>query len=216
MNGEHSISTAQVIGNAVQGIPLGEPFTTRRLLSLGNRATVDQTLARLVKAGVLARPARGVYVRPKRSPYVGEVPPEPLKVAETIAQELGAVVQVHGAEAARRMGLTTQVPAKPVFYTSGPSRRFRLGRMEVILKHVSPRKLFLAGYPAGIALTALWYLGKQAVTLATIAMIRSALSAEEYERLRSAMAMMPDWMRTVFAKYEQETSDAGVPSPSAR
>jgi len=215
MRTEQTHNTAQLIGNEVKSLPLGEPFTTRRFLSLGSRAAVDQTLTRMVKAGLLSRPARGVYVRPKTNFYIGEVPPEPLKVAETIAKELGAVVQVHGAEAVRRMGLSTQVPIKPVFYTSGPARRFKLGKMEVLLKHISPRKLYLAGYPAGIALTALWYLGKKSVSPVTIAKIRSRLTAQEYERLRSAKFMMPEWMRTMFANYEKETVDDGVPASTS-
>ena len=31
-----------------------------------------------------------------------------------------SIVQVYGAEAARRLELTTQVPTQPVFSTSGP------------------------------------------------------------------------------------------------
>jgi hypothetical protein len=205
-----------LIGNVVKRLPYGEPFTTRRFLSLGSRAAVDQTLTRMVKAGLLSRPVRGVYVRPKINRYVGEVAPEPQKVAEAIARETGAAVQVHGAEAARRMGLTTQVPITPVFYTSGPTRRFRLGKMEVLLKHISPRKLYLVGHPAGIALTALWYLGKKSVSLATIAQVRSTLTEQEYDRLLSAISMMPGWLRTTFANYEKETADDGVPAPASR
>jgi hypothetical protein len=135
---------------------------------------------------------------------VGEVPPEPSKVAEVIAGEFGETVQVHGAEAARQMGLSTQVPTKPIFYTTGPNRRFYLGKLEVVLRHISPRKLALVGRPAGIALIALWYLGKHAVTLATLEQIRSRLEPPEFEKLRSATSSMPAWMSEVFSLLESE------------
>jgi len=202
------MSTIQKIRKKVSRLESGRPYTTREFLQFGSRAAVDQALARLVKAGILSRPARGVYARPKKNPYVGEIPPEPMAIAKAISKEVGAVVQVHGAEAARQMGFSTQVPVKTVFYTSGPSRYFRLGRMEVRLKKVSQRKLALAGSPAGVALTALWYLGKNEVTPASIEQVRSCLSLEEFNKLRSATKSMPAWMHDAFIGYERLQGDA--------
>jgi len=42
--------------------------------------------------------------------------PEPSKVAQAIARAHGETVQVQGAEAARLLGLTTQMPLQAVFY----------------------------------------------------------------------------------------------------
>lgn len=196
------MNTTERIREYIADLPLGQPVTSQEFMEFGSRAAVDQALTRLVKTGGLSRVARGVYLRPKRNPYVGEVPPEPFKVAETIAAETGSVIQIHGAEAVRRMGLSTQVPTRPIFYTSGPSRRFNLGQIQVLLKHVCPRKLALSGSPAGIALTALWYLGKTAVTLDTIVQIRSKLSESEFEALCSSTRSMPGWMHDVFVKFK--------------
>lgn len=203
------MSVSEQILRKAERLPLGQPVTFKEFMGFGSRAAVDQALSRLVRAGVLSRPARGIYVRPKRSPYVGEVPPEPVKVAEALVAETGNTIQVHGAEAARRMGLSTQVPSRPVFYTSGPSRRVRLGQLEVSLKHVTPRKLAMAERPAGIALTALWYLGKRLVTQETIERIRAHLPYEEFEALRSSTRIMPGWMHDVFVRFEEnQTSTA--------
>ncbi len=196
------MNTTERIRQQAEQLQAGQPVTIQTFMMFGNRAAVDQSLGRLVKEGVLSRPARGVYVRPRKNPYVGEVPPEPLEVAEAIAKETGAVIQVQGAEAARRMGFSTQVPTHPIFHTSGPSRRLYLGQMEITLKHTSPRKLALTGRPAGIALTALWYLGKNSVTVETIERIHTQLASEEFEALRSAAPSMPAWMHDAFIKYE--------------
>jgi hypothetical protein len=202
------VSTAERIREKAEHLPVGRPVTVKEFMAYGSRAAVDQALARLVKAGLLSRPARGVYVRPKRNPLIGEVPPEPIRVAEAITQEFGGAVQIHGAEAARRFGFSTQMPAKPIFYTSGPNRRFHLGRIEVTLKHVSPRKLALAGRMAGVALTALWYLGKNAVTPQTIEHVRARLAPEEFDALRRATYAMPGWMHDAFVGYEEKIQHA--------
>ncbi|HPO11929.1 MAG TPA: DUF6088 family protein [Candidatus Hydrogenedentes bacterium] len=195
-------NTIKKIREYIEALPLGQPVTSQEFMEFGSRAAIDQALARLVKAGTLSRVTRGVYIRPKKSPYAGEVPPEPIKVAEAIAAETGSVIQIHGAEAARRMGLSTQVPTRPIFYTSGSSRRFNLGQMQVLLKHVCPRKLALYGRPAGIALTALWYLGKTVVTVETIEHIGSKLPRSEFEVLCSSTRSMPGWMHDVFVKFK--------------
>lgn len=196
------------IWTAIERIPVGEPFTTSGFLALGTRASVDQTLSRLVKTGSIARVARGVYVRPKKNRFVGALTPEPLKIAQAIATSSGTAVQVQGAEAARRLGLTTQVPTRPVFTTTGPSRRLRVGNLRIELRHASPRKLRFPGSPVGLALAALWHLGRRGVTAETILTIRSRLSPADFNTLKDAAADMPAWMSDAFRRFERAAENA--------
>lgn len=117
---------------------------------------------------------------------------------------------MHGAEASRRFGLSTQVPTQPVFYTTGSSRTVRLGKMVVHLQHVAPRKLALAGRLAGQALSALLYLGRHQVTPATFRRIAEKLPGSEFEALRTARAAMPAWMVAALTGYEREEFAHGV------
>jgi predicted transcriptional regulator of viral defense system len=198
------MGTASTIREHIEKLPQGEPFTASSMLSFGSRAAVDQALSRLAREGAIARITRGVYVRPEVSKYVGTVLPEPLKVVQALAHEHGEVVQVHGAEAARRMALSTQVPTKSVFLTSGPSRHFHIGKQEVVLKNVSARKLALAERPAGVALTALWYLGKEHVTPEVVKTIKTRLAPEEFTALCAAKSQMPAWMADTIRTYEKK------------
>ena len=200
--------TARQIRQRIEGMPVGEPFTPTAFLECGTRASVDQTLSRLIKAGAIERVTRGVFVRPEVSRFVGNVMPEPIKVAETIARTTGSIVQIHGAEAARRLELTTQVPTQSVFSTSGPSRRVRIGKMEIRLRHVCQRKLILAGRPAGLALAAMWYLGKAEVTPSMIEKIRRKLSGSEFEALKSVTSSMPAWMSDAFLRHGRAAMNA--------
>ncbi len=148
-----------------------------------------------MKKGEIARISRGVFVRPKKSRYVGEVLPEPSKVAQAIASVHRETIQVQGAEAARLLGLTTQMPLQAVFYTSGPNRKLKLGNLLLTLKHVAQRKLALAGKPSGLALSALWYLGKEQ-------------TPEAFEEFRAETPAMPAWMADTLHRYEQEGARA--------
>jgi hypothetical protein len=182
------------------------PFPASSLLASAPVRLVDQTLSRLAKNGELTRLTRGIYVRPKQSKYVGLVMPEPVKIAQAKRVGEQESLQIHGAEAARQFGLTTQVPTTPVFCSSGPSRKFWVGNLRVQVKHVSPRKLALAGTPAGTALSALWYIGRKNISEKVIAAIKEKLPASEFETLKGARPMMPVWMADAIYRYEQRTS----------
>lgn len=189
-----NIKTATKIRKHILALPKGEPFTCSTFLSYGARASVDQALSRLKKEGIIERLTRGVYVRPEINRFIGKVTPSPQEVVETIAKQTGAIIQIHGSEAARRLELTTQMPTQAVYITSGSSKHFRIGTLEVRLVHASRRRLALAGRPAGEALSALWYLGKNAVGPKEIAQVKRKLSTSEYEVLRQSTQVMPSWM----------------------
>jgi hypothetical protein len=175
----------------------GEPFSVRELLGLGPRASVDQALSRMARGGEIERVTRGYYARPQVNEKLGRtVPVEPEKVVAAIARTSGAQLNVHGAEAARRFGLTTQVPMRQVYATSGRSRRVRLRTGEVTLVHAAQSKMGLAGTPAGEALTALLYLGKNEVTAEVLEKVRTALGNEQFALLRAAASTtaMPAWL----------------------
>ena len=148
------------------------------------------------------RISRGVFVRPKINRFVGKILPEPFQVAKAIAEKSNATIQIHGAEAVRRLGLSTQMPIQPVFYTSGPSKQVQLGKITIQLKHTTSRKLTLANRPAGLAITALWYLGKNAVTVNTVEEIKKKLPPEEFAALKAAIPSMPTWMANTMHSYK--------------
>ena len=202
------VTAAESIRGYIEELPAGEPFTTADLMRLGTRAAVDQNLTRLVRNGSIERIARGVFVRPVINEYVGKVSPEPTKIAEAVAQSSGSAIKVHGAEAARRFQLSTQTPMQPVFWTSGPNREIQVGKTRIRLRHAGTKKLALAGRPAGTALAALWYLGKEQVTPAVIEQIHSRLSEEEFGVLRSETKSMPAWMSDAFIHFEHEYTTA--------
>lgn len=197
-------SVMQFVRDSVMAKAEGEPFAVREVLELGPRASVDQALSRLVKESVLERPARGIYARPKVNKTINRPVPVPVeRVVETAARASGEKIGVHGAEAARRFGLTTQVPMRRVFATTGPSRQMAVGGKRVRLQHVQARYMALSGTPAGEALSALLYLGKSEVTARVAEKVCSQLTAEEVRLLRTHVANMPTWLSNTMHSVPQ-------------
>lgn len=200
------MTTTKAIREKIARQPAGKAFTPSAFAELGTRASIDMALMRLTKAGNVERIGRGLYVVPKPSMFGIKTMPAAEQVAEAVAGAEGAIVSMHGAEAARRFGFTTQMPAQPVFCTSGTSRNIKVGKLEIRLKHVSPRKMLLAGRPAGEALSALWYLGRNEVVSATFKRISEKLPPSEFKALRKAKPRMPSWMAEAMNQFEKEAT----------
>jgi hypothetical protein len=156
----------------------GGVFTPSDFLDMAGRAAVDQALSRLAK------------VHPK----LGPLSPVPDDVAHALARETGSQVQIAGARAASALGLSTQIPAKSIYLTDGPSRRVVFGRRVVDLRHASPKHLIAPGSPAGTVVQALRHLGLvRATDLARVAALR--LSASDKKTLATSAVQAPAWMR---------------------
>jgi hypothetical protein len=184
-------------------MPEGAAFPAKELLPLGTRAAVDQVLYRLAKEGKILRVARGIYARPKWSKYVNApVMPEPYAIAELIAKNKGAKIGPTGAEAAHRLGLSTQMPTQPVYATTGRTAVVKVGDNTIRLRHVAPQKMQYAGTPVGTAIAALQYLGKRQVTPRVIATLERTLTPEDFRMLRQATTALPGWAMDKFHEYE--------------
>lgn len=188
-------------------IPEGEPFTTGALRHLASADNLRQILNRLVKSGEIIRVSRGVYVKPKHVPSVGVTLPLVREIAEIIAKSTGEIVAIHGAEAARQLGLTTQVPMRLVLYTSGNTREVKVKNQSILLKHVSPSKLIAPNTIAGLVISALMYLGQQHVTPETLQKISSQLSPKDFETTLMQIEYMPAWLANIFYRYKKEYSN---------
>lgn len=151
---------AELILSHARTLPAGEPLYAKQLLGLGSRAAIDQALSRLAKGGALLRVGRGIYVRPVEGRF-GTRPPETEKMVRAIAEARGETVASHGATAANALGLTTQVPTRSIYLTSGRSRTLNLGKLTVELQHAPPWQLTLAGTPGGQIVRALAWLGPE-------------------------------------------------------
>lgn len=181
----------QLIQQAVDS-PEGTLLCPNNLLHLGTRAAVDQALSRLARKGELMRVCQGVYVRPTQTRF-GSCPPAIEKVIESLSSMWGETIVPCGGALANTLGLTTQVPVRSVYLTSGPSRDLKFGQLIVELRH-APRWQLVAPYrPAGDAVRALAWLGPQEVK-ENLEVLGKRLSSEDLDELAAARAVMPSWI----------------------
>ena len=174
------------------GSPEGALLSPSALLHLGTRAAIDQALSRLARKGELLRVCQGVYVRPIQTRF-GPRPPAVEKVIASLSALWGETIVPCGGAAANALGLTTQVPVRSVYLTSGPGRRLYLGKLAVELRHAPRWQLAAPHRPAGEVVRALSWLGPDEVE-AGLGVIGRKLSAEDLRELAASRAVMPAWM----------------------
>ena len=182
---------SQIMSHAAES-PEGTLLCPSALLHLGSRAAVDQALSRLARKGELLRVCQGVYVWPVQTRF-GPRPPAIDKVLASLSALWGEAIVPCGGMAANALGLTSQVPVRSVYLTSGPNRNLKFGGLTVELRHAPRWQLTAPHRPAGEAVRALAWLGPDEVE-AGLSVIEQKLSAEDIRELAAARAVMPAWM----------------------
>ncbi|EML8047410.1 hypothetical protein WAA37_006302 [Pseudomonas aeruginosa] len=192
-------SVSHLVTQRVKRLRRGRPFSIRCLAELGSSSAISKAVAQLVRGGELVRVCRGIYMRPKTSQYTGRVRrPGLWDLLSLIARQRRWRLQIHGADAVRRFGLSTQMPVMPIYYTSGPSRSLFIEKAEIRLVHAAPMVMQCAGTRVGMAISALHYLGKDGATQECIDAIKAALHPGELATLLDCN--MPKWMRVALAE----------------
>lgn len=182
----------------IRGRGPGAVFTTKDFLDLGSRDAADQSLSRLVKGGEIQRLGRGLYHYPRMNKRLGiPVGPDLDEIAEALARQTGSRIVPSGAVAANRLGLSTQVPAKPVYLTDGRTREVRIGSTTFQLRHAAPKELPVGCRTSAMVFQALRHLGQASVDSQLVAKLRRALSAEQLKELLRDARYTTDWIATV-------------------
>lgn len=173
----------------------GWVFSARHFIDFGSRRAVDLALFRLTNRGVIRRLGRGIYDFPKMSSTLGILSPSIDAVAREIAGKNNSKLKITGAQAANALGLSTQVPARIVYLTDGPSRQMKIGKQTIMLRHTSPQTMSTAGKGSGTVIEALQYLGKENINSEMVAKIKTVLSEADKKELSKDIGRVPEWVR---------------------
>ena len=185
-------SLSKRIAEHARSLPEGSPICPGTLLHLGNRVAVDQALSRLARSGKLMRICQGVYMRPVETQF-GPCAPSVEKAVKALAELWSETIVPSGGAAAHVLGLTTQVPVRSVYLTSGPGRRLHFGNLKVDLRHAPRWQLVAPHRRAGEVVRALAWLGRDEVRSGLQDLLPS-LTPEDVNQLAEARATMPHWM----------------------
>lgn len=188
----------------------GKVLIPKDFLDLGSRAAADQSLSRLVKSGDILRLGRGLYHYPQINKRLAiPIGPDLDEIADALARQTGSRVVPSGAVAANRLGLSTQVPAKPVYLSDGRSRHVKVGNTTVQIRHAAPKELPVGSRTSAMVFQALRHLGQDAVCDKVIDQIRHSLSPDQRRVLLQDGQYTTDWIALAVRQIAQDEQEVG-------
>ena len=169
-----------------------------------NQNYIGDLLAAYMKEGKLVRLANGVYLKTTVTRF-GPVYPSPTEIAEAIARRDHAQVLMSGLAAENYFGLSTQVPMKVVFLTSGSARKLTVGNTEIEFKRGVPRNFAFKDRMMATLCLALKSIGNGHVTEEQRAVLKRFLSEYIKEHaIKEDIKLMPQWIQRLLNEIIEE------------
>lgn len=201
---KHVDSIDAAILDRIRTGPKDHVWTPQDFLDLGTRAAVDNALSRNCKSGIINRAGRGLYHVPRNHPALGSLGPSYDAMQDLVHRKAGGDVFPTGAHAANVLGLSDQVPMRSWHLTTGPSRRIRSGKSEIVLRHISPRFVSTKNPKSSHVILALRWIGKRAVDDDVVTKLRRNLSPADRAALPADAACAPAWIADIFHRIAQD------------
>ncbi len=175
----------------------GWVFSHVDFTEVGNLATVERILSRLLEEEKISRIRRGLYYIPELSRW-GEVPPAQSEVVKALSRSMNTDFLLDGANALHKLGLTNQIPMKQVYLTDKQINTISIGKVSIEFRKVSPKKLSGSNNRAGVYLSAIEYLGKNEAAQESMKMkVANILNKDIAEELQAASVNRSAWVREV-------------------
>jgi hypothetical protein len=168
-----------------------------------SRWKVDRSLADLAREGKIRRIMQGLYDYPKHSDILKkEMAPDIQKAAEAIARKYGWRIYPDGNTALNYLGLSTQVVAKNIYLSDGPSRKCRIGARDLFFKHTTTKEAVKYSETA-LVIQAIKAIGEKQVTDDFLSALSQKYSIPQWARIKKDAAKATGWV------YEQISRIAG-------
>ena len=204
-------TAAESVRRYVRRFPPGTVFTPAELVHerLGSDRAIRETLRRMAADGSIRRLSKGYYDVPNTNPRIGVLSPTPDAIIAAHMRKTGATIERPELDAANRLGLTTQVIARPVYRTNLFPRELNIGGQCIRLRTAGPRSLARDGDPAELIIDALQAIGKPNITEREVAKLREFVHEHGLEKkLRKRARRAPSWMLPIVDRILSEHRDS--------
>lgn len=182
----------------------GEVFVPSDFAETGSADSVRKALSRLVEAGELERPIRGLYRKPRRSAFLDKaVPASPDEIAEALARKFEWHIAPYGDTALNRLGVDSQVPSVVRYVSDGPYRAYQYGPYTIEFRHTANRDLSRLSPVAATVVQALKALGKDGITESKLNIISSQLDDVQMEKVVSETRNATSWVRAAIKDMQK-------------
>lgn len=169
-------TTSAKVRDRIYKLGRGSVFTVKDFADLGDSRAIQVYLQRYSNRGLLIRIGRGLYGYPEEGVHMPGVMPFGMHaIAQAIARKNRWTIQPSGNTALNLMGVSTQVPSRHAYRSSGPNRTYQFGSRVLEFKRGLQKDLIFKYSESATLVQGIKSIGQQGVDLAHIKRMRAWL-----------------------------------------
>lgn len=180
----------------ISGHGRGWSFSPVDLIHKFNRQQVDSVLSELTKTGKIRRIARGMYDYPKYSEFLKkDLSPDIDQVARAYARKFNWRIEVSGDSALNILSLSTQIQAKYIYLSDGPSKSYIiLDKITLEFKKSTLKDIGFKYKESSLIVQALKSLGRDHIDETVINKIRNQIEPKMYNKILKDTQTTTTWI----------------------
>lgn len=193
----------------IYGRGRGNTFTPKDFQDIASHETVRKTLSRLAEAGTIRRLMRGLYDYPSFSTLLNApASPDPNSMARAIARSHGWTILPEGNTALNLLGLSTQVPAQWMYFSDGPSKKFKWDGGTIVFKHRTNKETTILSPKTALLVQALKTLGEMNIDDSIITALHKKFTAKELKIAVKEARYVTSWVYEVIKQLAKAVDHA--------
>jgi hypothetical protein len=180
----------------IQGYGRGYAFSSSDFIKQFPSDSVDKALSLLAAKKKIRRIARGLYDYPKYSELLAqELSPDIEQVAYALARKFNWKIEISGNSALNILGLSTQIPGRYLYLSSGPNRTYTLcNQITLEFKKAALKNIGFKYKESSLIVQALKELGKENINQEIIDTIRKNIDEKMYKKILDDTKVTITWI----------------------
>lgn len=195
------MSNHEQIEEKILELPDRSVFSASDFADITTSENFWQIAHRLEDEGKIRRILPGIYDKPAFSEILQEESaPDINAVAEAIARKNNWTIAPDGNTALNLLGLSTQVPAKWEYLSSGGTKNYQVNNRSIHFTHRADRELNGMSRKTMLVIQAIKALGPEHIAGDIISQLASKISADDKENLLAEAKPTTSWIYEVIKK----------------
>jgi hypothetical protein len=188
--------------------PQGWAFSAYDFTRDFKRREIDESLSYLAEDGEIRRVIRGIYDFPLYSMLLNKnVASDINQVAFALARKFNWKIYPNGDTALNYLGLSTQIVARNIYLTDGPSKEYIIGNRNLIFKHMTQRESSLEYTNTALVIQSIKAIGKDQITREFLDKLSKKFSHNEWRKIKDDASKATGWVYRIITKLADNSWD---------
>lgn len=199
------LSTKNKILDKIKKRGRGYVFSASDFILDFKRYEIDQSFKSLLDAEIIKKVLTGIYYYPEYSQLLEKyILPDINKVVDLISKKNNWKIFPEGNTALNYLGLSTQIPAKYIYISTGPSRKYNIENLTLEFKHRIQKESGISDENTNLVVQAIKAIGKvQAQQENFIKKLSSCYSENDWIKIEKKAKNVPYWILEVIIKAKE-------------